>query len=832
MAYIESIEVVGAKRLILNNITHLRMAFHQIIQLIVGTNGSGKTSLLRELSPLPANPADYTKEGFKSIVIRERGFKYVLTSSFYPKTSHSFLKDGEELNQGGTPTVQKKLVEQEFRYTLEIRDLMQGVEKFSAMTPARRREWLIMLADTDYTYALGVFSRIKARHSETAGALSMTKKRLVQEMANIISKEEESKLRDDLKLIEDELTELQSIRAPIAIPFKTVEESRRKALATIGLSSVTLMRLIRSLPQPYGNREPHKLDSGIDEYKHQITSIETLIKAALAEHAKLDETMQVLKKTGDEGVSVLTDRMEQALSERNRYHSMRKLNINGLNNIKQTQEAFEGAFDSLTDLFTTIPCNEDKRYAQSGYTVLRDKLLHGKDVLSTLKNSLLKLQHEKAKMDVHKTSNTSICPKCDYTWVVGHSEQQYSNVVRLIEENVLASTKHEEEIKVIEETMVQFDEYRKQYGNFVQLVRSLPILNPFWDYLAEYQLVLNAPRKILSIMEVFRYDLSMEHEAAVFQHQVDELKEWIRQSAEIGDANLLDVQTRLEACDDRVGTLTADLAHAKRWVTALINHKKQLTDIITMKVNLEEAIAQGVNLTEEMAETLRRETILKGIQTLQISLAQKAEVLANITNQKTVIDDLERTIIRYTMEETSLKLMVKELSPTDGLIAEGLLQSIKVYMRQMNKTIKKIWSYPLVVQNCGITNERGAELDYKFPMMVDKKDNIVPDISGGSSGQREVIDLAFCMTAAKQLGIADSPLYLDEFAASFDERHRITAMDAIKNIMEQESFSQLFMVSHYVESHGSFTNADVTVLCSQNITLSKNLKYNEHVTFN
>jgi ABC-type Mn2+/Zn2+ transport system ATPase subunit len=148
----------------------------------------------------------------------------------------------------------------------------------------------------------------------------------------------------------------------------------------------------------------------------------------------------------------------------------------------------------------------------------------------------------------------------------------------------------------------------------------------------------------------------------------------------------------------------------------------------------------------------------------------------------------------------------------------------------MNALIRKIWSYPMRVLDCGVAGQAGAELDYKFPLMVNKDSNVVPDIKDASSGQQEIINLAFKVTAMMYLGLQESPLFLDEFGKTFDEAHRTQAMHVIKSLMDQKPFTQLFMVSHYESTYGAFTNSEICVLCPNNITTPVEAKYNQHVT--
>ena len=64
-----SLCLVGYRRFALNNIRTFTINPSEPIQMILGTNGSGKSSLIKELTPLPADSADYSSDGSKTIKI-------------------------------------------------------------------------------------------------------------------------------------------------------------------------------------------------------------------------------------------------------------------------------------------------------------------------------------------------------------------------------------------------------------------------------------------------------------------------------------------------------------------------------------------------------------------------------------------------------------------------------------------------------------------------------------------------------------------------------------------------------------------------------------------
>ena len=92
MVYL-SIALKGLKRFDLPGFSVLELDFTSLIQIFIGTNGSGKTSLMQQISPLPALSTDFDPEGYKVVRIADKQDYYILGSYFEKTTRHSFLKN-------------------------------------------------------------------------------------------------------------------------------------------------------------------------------------------------------------------------------------------------------------------------------------------------------------------------------------------------------------------------------------------------------------------------------------------------------------------------------------------------------------------------------------------------------------------------------------------------------------------------------------------------------------------------------------------------------------------------------------------------------------------
>ena len=134
------LKLVNYSRIKLNHIQSIELDFSDPIQLILGTNGCGKSSILSELTPFPPASEFYSKGGGKTIHISHNNCSYILTTVFNkPSGEHSFIKNGTELNLGSTFTAQKLLVLDEFGISQEVLNLLLGYDKFTKMDSNKRK---------------------------------------------------------------------------------------------------------------------------------------------------------------------------------------------------------------------------------------------------------------------------------------------------------------------------------------------------------------------------------------------------------------------------------------------------------------------------------------------------------------------------------------------------------------------------------------------------------------------------------------------------------------------------------------------------------------------
>lgn len=823
-----SLELSGYTRLRVKQIDRFQIRPAERIQLILGSNGSGKSSVLSQLNPLAPNKDDFTKEGHKTLKITYHGHQYVLHSVFNP-VKHSFKRDGEELNPGGTARAFNELARQEFNYTPEVKALLTGHELFTKMSPNRRKDWFTKLSEVNYDYALSVFNRVKERARDVVGALKTAKKRLALETSKLISHEDEARLRTEVRALEAQLEVLQAVRAPVTVEPAEAERRLQQQLSRLNEVSKQFLNRSQHLEASRQWTSIEEIDDVIQNQRQQLAAEEALMNQALDEHRKLSEQFTVLSKAGSEGVEALKGRVKRLMNEKQALIAKKHFGLT-ISDCVAARSALKGITDDLTQIALEISPNHDRRYTQASLKDLEDLVAKSQEEKRLKELGLQEMHVHLKAMESHRHDGQTKCPRCQHSWVFGWDPVKVEELKQLIVNTTNEATDLQILIDELKDRLNEYAEYRRLYSEFSRITRAWPVLDGFWHYLTQQQTLIEAPKQIVTLLGQLAFDLDQDFAVLELSQQQHELETLIQQTTDLGDANLEVVQKQLDALDLRVAGLTRAIAQLRGEIQVLQQQRLWFKQLLDLKAQVLELTVSSAKAREVALEQTHLSLIQQAISHFQQQLAIRAESLSAIQLQVGIVRDLEDQIGRLEVEDQGAKELIKTLSPHEGLIADGLLGFIRVFTGQMNALIQKIWSYPLVVKPCGTSTEQGAELDYRFPVRVDDPTNIISDVGDGSSGMQEIINLAFMVVAMRHLGLGDTALLLDEFGKTLDKEHRLAASTVIKSLMDTQAFSQLFMISHYEESYGAFTNAELCVLCSNNITIPAKFKYNQHVT--
>ena len=317
-------------------------------------------------------------------------------------------------------------------------------------------------------------------------------------------------------------------------------------------------------------------------------------------------------------------------------------------------------------------------------------------------------------------------------------------------------------------------------------------------------------------MQIGECDKELQH--------IDQLIE-IKKKSQSSDSK--QAISRLVEIESDIGINNGSLYKSRNELVQLENDCERIKQLENLQGQISSLVNQSESQFNSSLKALKNEIANEYLRQLQIQLAQKNAILTDAMMQNNIIASVEANIKELELQLVCADAVAKELSPTEGLIAEGLLGFIKNYTSKMNVLISRIWTYRLEVLGCKQEEGDTFELDYKFPFMIEGNNDPISDVSKGSTGQKEIIDLSFKIVAMNCLGMSNYPLILDELGSGMDPEHKTQVVNLIKFLIEQCSFSQIFIVSHDYAQYGSLGNMQTCVICSKNIVVPD--KYNEHV---
>ena len=203
--FLTHLKLKGYTRIAQNSIECIEIDFSKPMQIVLGSNGSGKSSLLEQLSLLPpVTSAEFAKGGYKEARAIDGDDVWLAISDYGERNGHYLEKNGEVLNNWGTAQVQKLLLEEHLGLTQEIYDVQSNVKKFINMSPIERRDWVMRLSNIHIDPLMHRFMLAKNAQKDAKGYLKRTSDRLKIESRNLVSEQTLETLNTQLKELKDE----------------------------------------------------------------------------------------------------------------------------------------------------------------------------------------------------------------------------------------------------------------------------------------------------------------------------------------------------------------------------------------------------------------------------------------------------------------------------------------------------------------------------------------------------------------------------------------------------------------------------------------------------
>lgn len=812
-------------RLELTGIETISLSPKEVVTVIIGPNGSGKSSLMSLLSPLPAEKTDFAKDGYKKITLQHNGVVYTLTNDF-KENRHSFYDETNniELNEGGTVTVQKQLVEDYFRYTPMIHALLTDKEKFTTMSPMKRKEWFTLLCDTDYEFAFKLLNKSKEQLRDTQGH----HKKLKGQQTHLVAQTENLDLdTDKLKSEIDKIdTKINSIKLEI--------QGINTRITNLGTQE-------EMTPEEY-----RLLQFKIMKGMSKLNSLDIVVndESTLKERLQsLDTEVTLLEKERNQLMQII-DEKQQKIYELTHYTS------DDINKIKQDKETYIQRLTKLKTLLTiavncTIPeiqrvrvikpdiesaielvrtsptLQYDKETVQKLEEVIRqDKMALGDiNLRRTRADTYVKMTTEREKEAKAK------CPNCHHEFHPGVNVEVYEKARKAVEaydsETKLLNARIEENTLKLQSIYT----LQGQIKEVIEHIRSNPNALNGYLLILKSHLPIENRQSLMTEWTRYFYQLERVEEIIQLEKKVDDINQILNQHKQGDEQYIQHLKGEIEKQNRQLTTLEDKYR-------SIVNEQKRVKDILSTISNFTQLTDEFNKQKEYQSNGLITKVLESKKSILEELLKENVNQLAYYNNLyidrlhlKNKLSEMDKEIESCEKDMVIYKHIVDCMSPDTGLIAQGLIGYIKRYLVNMETFISNVWSYPIYLYPS--KNTEGNDLNYRFPFSLDRSDTIRQDVSMGSDGIREIVDLAFKVVAMHALGLTNYPLFLDEFGRTFDSRHREKGVLLIEKLVTQKTFSQIFMVSHSFMEYSVLNNVDFCVLSEDNVVLPEG-EYNSN----
>jgi len=798
------------KRFFLNNIDKVEYTPIERVQIIASRNGAGKSSLLRELNPLPADlKKDYKETGYKYIEIDYNNNSYILSSGYNGNNKHSFVFNNVELNDGGTKKVQLELVKEHFNITPAIIDILLNVDKLTNMSPSTRKHWFSELSTIDYTYSLNMYNKLKQRHRDIVGGIKLLQDSIIKYKLDIISEDKLIKLETNRDYLE------QYIMHIVSLYDHTARSSdNNTVLEDIKLTTNSIKYMLYNILN-IPNRDI--ITSNISKYEYDIKYHTDLI-------TKYSKELELLDKLNNNDITDINTKLDTITKEITSIES--SVYIDGIiSNISNIHDTYSNVYSNIISELSILGEYQSVRHIHGElYKVEYNKLLELETIVRSInkKIDLLKIDidHiEKLVID----DNKIVCNNCNHSWYHNYDETTVTKL-KLELTNLTKEYDKQNSLYNIQKTLIsKCDSKNSIILNIKNILTSDSSLNKLTHYILNtINIHTSTISEIVTIIDTLMLDINNWYKLVNLYNNRDDI---LKNISYINKVNELGVDIK-----------TTKISDIEQLLNNSIIKKNESINLLTVNRN-------NLNMLSKLeSEYLKLRKLLSNIQTGYNTnlLLQRNKYLVELSNLlkgelvsiDQIINSSKQYIGRYNKDmklldeyksiEKVLSLAIIELSPSEGLIAKSINSFLNVFISEMNSVISTIWTYDMEILGCDIADN---DLDYKFKIKVNN-DEIIEDVSRLSSSMQEIVNLAFRIVFSKYMGILHMPLYLDEFGATFDKTHRILAYGVIDKIMSSD-YDQVFMVSHYETLYGSMRNVNINVLDNNNIDMEDTISYNE-----
>lgn len=803
---IESIRIENCNRFTLGDRKSITLKPVSKIQMILGTNGSGKSSFMELcFSPLAPSPNDFDTNGFWEYVCVHDGKHYVMSAD-YEKRKFSFIVDGEELNQSRLTTVQDVLVEQHFGYTRFIHSILTLKVKFTEMTAAARADAISKISNEDFSYAYSKFKEWSKLHSSNLAVKKFLTGRLGEETVKLLSPDDKDRMRGNVLRIKADLREYLSLDRPV-INGRITDMDIHNSIN--GFASACDRFLSKELPNLRG-MDKDSFRASIAVLTDRLDTKVNGLKQVQVDLGRLENQKEHIKQLTNIDPDVVRKEiiaLESALSQ------IPEKNIDVPDEWLVPADEVIAIMNNRLSALSHDFNEAEYREVTSKFNEEINKLNKAHHVLESIESRILEL-----------TATCEVtCPSCAFKFRPGVNEADLDSLQhRLIHGRQYivdldsSKTVLENSLSVLSNSKSAIEDVYQAREQYYNQARGL------FHYIDSVG-GLKKGKSLISDIAIYSKEVGYRHRRNLIEARLNTakmaLESHVGKSADF--ASVINEFTRLDSLYNN----ETEIIYKMR--NEILSESSQLEYISGYELEFESLIKMYEKLSRQIVEYLTQSYLImldEEISKLQSTLAINESVLSNNDLVETYVKDLQNQLRKVDLDVSAYKTLADTMSPKSGLIADRIRSQATAQVNGINQIIEKIWNYDFKM---AVPGDTAGLLDYKFPMTVEGVTR--DDVKQGSGSMRHIVDTAFAMLAHYSLNLIGFPIFLDEFDSTFDGVHSENMVGLVRDLGDSDRFNHVVVISHNETIQNAFPNAEILVLDDRNLDMSSSV--NTHATF-
>lgn len=829
--------------------------------LLIGENGSGKTSFMRCLHPFAYNSGsgddsnnqtliEPGKDGYKTIVIGYHDHVYTIKHTYERKKGtlsvKSFImEDGEELNDSGTVNQFKFYVKDRLGIDesfLGLLSLGNSISGFVDHTSSERKKYAVKIFqelnifNTYYKNATSAARSIKSNLTSITNRLQQYRyqQRDDMEQTRIELERNINALSEQHRSLVESIGTLKN-QLENGTSLLTSYEDGKRRITELFQDVQKLQSLIHSSKDEVVLRnELREVESSLSNTNVRIGVVETTLARDLEDKERKLDSLNTIQTN-------LT-RMEQNIDLKELTSLLAKLEADlqslDLEHFKRppysTEELIRSNIylDELRGLCIDLVNDVNnpslipivlERYAKDPKltdTIARqyNDLVENAELYQTIhysRNLLSKMSKRKIKKSCNVEKG---CPYVDFY-------QMFQDVVhQSVEETEVELEKKRDEINVAKDMVTISTTLKKLYGYIRLHEKEFQLPTDVFDpatFVISY--IKDSERQIydasllahiIDLCERFDQKDRLEEQITSVKNQLSGIEKSEELCASFRQ-QIITLESELDILNGRLEDDRSDYEFNKqqkdRYEKQISDLNKELENVMKLAntrleinvVKQELALMEGqVGNLREVQEQLERSN--KREQELLSDLNAARTRLQQLTNVLHMIDELTSQQAELQNQYSQVLWIQEAVNPTKGIPLEFISYYIKRRMVNIiNPLLDTVYHGKLRI--LGGDNIIINESEFTIPYIWNG--TMVPDISYGSDGQKAIMMLTFSIALLDltTVGNYNIPL-LDEMDTTLDDRSRAAYIDLIENYQS----SQIFVISHSSMFDGRHVNLILT----------------------